>query len=76
VALREVYFNPGTSADAGGRQRSRPGQLAGWSGRAGLQYHHQLPDPRLYDVTGGSVQIDGIDVRHARQHRWLPPSAS
>ncbi len=23
--------------------------------------------PRLYDVTGGSVQIDGLDVRHVRQ---------
>ena len=23
--------------------------------------------PRLYDVTGGSVQLDGIDVRHLRQ---------
>ncbi len=23
--------------------------------------------PRLYDVTGGAVEIDGLDVRHARQ---------
>jgi ABC-type bacteriocin/lantibiotic exporter with double-glycine peptidase domain len=23
--------------------------------------------PRLYDVTGGSVQIDGLDVRHVHQ---------
>src|SRR6516225_10146375 len=71
VALREVYFRyAGTAADAlaGVSFKADPGQrvaLVGPSGAGKTTISYLIP--RLYDVTGGSVQIDGLDVRHAHQ---------
>src|SRR3984957_9112465 len=48
------------------RGRPRAAGGAGRAGRAGKTTISYLI-PRLYDVTGGSVQIDGIDVRHIHQ---------
>jgi ATP-binding cassette subfamily B protein len=71
VALSEVHFSyPGAPVDAlaGVSLKADPGQLValvGPSGAGTTTIRYLIP--RLYDVTGGSVQIDGIDVRHARQ---------
>ncbi len=71
VALREVYFRyPGVPTDAlaGVSFNADPGQLVALVGPSGAgKTTISYLIPRLYDVTGGSVQIDGIDVRHARQ---------
>src|SRR5690348_931200 len=71
VALREVYFGyPGAPANAlaGVSLEAGPGQLVALVGPSGAgKTTISYLIPRLYDVTGGSVQIDGIDVRHARQ---------
>ena len=71
VALREVHFRyPGTPADAlaGVNLTAGPGQLVALVGPSGAgKTTISYLIPRLYDVTGGSVQIDGVDVRHARQ---------
>src|SRR5438094_6818996 len=71
VALREVYFRySGTPADAlaGVSFEADPGQLVALVGPSGAgKTTISYLIPRLYDVTGGSVQIDGVDVRHARQ---------
>jgi ATP-binding cassette subfamily B protein len=71
VALREVYFRyAGTAADAvsGVSLRAGPGQLVALVGPSGAgKTTISYLIPRLYDVTGGSVQIDGADVRHVRQ---------
>jgi ATP-binding cassette, subfamily B, bacterial len=71
VALREVYFRyPGTSQDAlaGVSLEADPGQLVALVGPSGAgKTTISYLIPRLYDVTGGSVQIDGADVRHVRQ---------
>jgi ATP-binding cassette subfamily B protein len=71
VALREVYFRyPGTPQDAlaGVSFEADPGQLAALVGPSGAgKTTISYLIPRLYDVTGGSVQIDGVDVRHVRQ---------
>jgi ATP-binding cassette subfamily B protein len=71
VALREVYFGyPGAPADAlaGVSLEADPGQLVALVGPSGAgKTTISYLIPRLYDVTGGSVEIDGIDVRHARQ---------
>ena len=32
--------------------------------------------PRFYDVTGGSILIDGVDLRHVRWRRCAARSAS
>ncbi len=71
VALREVYFRyPGTPVDAlaGVSFDAGPGQLVALvrpSGAGKTTISYLIP--RLYDITGGSVQIDGLDVRHVRQ---------
>ncbi len=71
VALREVYFRyPGTPQDAlaGVSLHADPGQLVALVGPSGAgKTTISYLIPRLYDVTGGSVQIDGVDVRHVRQ---------
>src|SRR5215471_12593899 len=71
VALREVYFRyPGASVDAlaGVSFKAGPGQLVALVGPSGAgKTTISYLIPRLYDVTGGSVQIDGVDVRHVRQ---------
>jgi len=71
VALREVYFRyPDTPVDAlaGVSFEADPGQLVALVGPSGAgKTTISYLIPRLYDVTGGSVQIDGVDVRRARQ---------
>jgi ATP-binding cassette subfamily B protein len=71
VALREVYFRyPGARVDAlaGVSLQAGPGQLVALVGPSGAgKTTISYLIPRLYDVTGGSVQIDGVDVRHVRQ---------
>jgi ATP-binding cassette subfamily B protein len=71
VAVSEVYFHyPGTSQDAlaGVSFEADPGQLVALVGPSGAgKTTISYLIPRLYDVTGGSVQIDGADVRHVRQ---------
>ena len=71
VALREVYFRyPRTPVDAlaGVSFDAGPGQLVALVGPSGAgKTTISYLIPRLYDVTGGSVQIDGLDVRHVRQ---------
>jgi ATP-binding cassette, subfamily B, bacterial len=71
VELREVYFRySGVTEDAlrGVSLHSDPGQLVALVGPSGAgKTTISYLIPRLYDVTGGSVQIDGIDVRHVRQ---------
>jgi ATP-binding cassette, subfamily B, bacterial len=71
VALREVYFRyAGAPADAltGVSLQADPGQLVALVGPSGAgKTTISYLIPRLYDVTGGSVQIDGVDVRHVRQ---------
>jgi ATP-binding cassette subfamily B protein len=70
VALREIYFRyPGAPVDAlaGVNLKAGPGQLVALVGPSGAgKTTISYLIPRLY-VTGGSVQIDGVDVRHARQ---------
>src|SRR5215813_8564009 len=71
VALRDVYFRyPGAPVDAlaGVSLHADPGQLVALVGPSGAgKTTISYLIPRLYDVTGGSVQIDGLDVRHVRQ---------
>ena len=71
VALNDVHFRyPGVEQDAlkGVSFEADPGQLVALVGPSGAgKTTISYLIPRLYDVTGGSVQIDGIDVRHARQ---------
>ena len=71
VALREVHFRyPGVPQDAlaGVSLHADPGQLVALVGPSGAgKTTISYLIPRLYDVTGGSVQIDGVDVRHLRQ---------
>jgi ATP-binding cassette subfamily B protein len=71
VALNEVYFHyPGAPTDAlaGVTLRADPGQLVALVGPSGAgKTTISYLIPRLYDVIGGSVLIDGVDVRHARQ---------
>lgn len=71
VALSEVYFRyPGAPVDAlaGVSLEADPSQLVALVGPSGAgKTTISYLIPRLYDVTGGSVQIDGLDVRHVRQ---------
>src|SRR6266700_2250587 len=70
VVLREVYFRySGVADDAlrGVSLHAGPGQLVALVGPSGAgKTTISYLIPRLYDVTGGSVQIDGLDVRHVR----------
>src|SRR6266568_915340 len=71
VALRDVHFHyPGTgeNALAGVSFEAGPGQLlalVGPSGAGKTTISYLIP--RLYDVTGGAIEIDGFDVRQVRQ---------
>src|SRR6266567_1106832 len=71
VAPREVYFRyPGAPVDAlaGISLEADPSRLVALVGPSGAgKTTISYLIPRLYDVTGGSVQIDGVDVRHVRQ---------
>ncbi|HJY66433.1 MAG TPA: ABC transporter ATP-binding protein, partial [Streptosporangiaceae bacterium] len=70
VALRDVHFRyPGVAAEAlaGVSLSASPGQLVALVGPSGAgKTTISYLIPRLYDVTGGSVEIDGIDVRLVR----------
>jgi ATP-binding cassette subfamily B protein len=71
VALEQVSFRyPGAQVDtlAGVTLNAEPGQLVALVGPSGAgKTTISYLIPRLYDVTGGAVLIDGVDVRHARQ---------
>ncbi len=71
VALRDVYFRyGGVSEDAlrGVSFEADPGQLVALVGPSGAgKTTISYLIPRLYDVTGGSIEIDGTDVRQVRQ---------
>src|SRR5450755_4117507 len=75
VALREVHFRyPGAPADAlaGVNLKAGPGQLVALVGPSGAGKNTiSYLIPRLYDVTGGSVQIDGVDVGFVTQESYL-----
>ena len=70
VALNDVYFRyTGVSEDAlrGVSFEADPGQLVALVGPSGAgKTTISYLIPRLYDVTGGSIEIDGIDVRQVR----------
>ena len=71
VALADVYFRyPGVDDDAlkGVSFAAEPGHLVALVGPSGAgKTTISYLIPRLYDVTGGSIEIDGIDVRHIRE---------
>jgi len=71
VALRDVRFRyPGVPTDAlsGVSLEANPGHLVALVGPSGAgKTTISYLIPRLYDVTGGSVEIDGLDVRKVRQ---------
>src|SRR5580658_6348955 len=71
VALRDVHFRySGTEVDAlkGVSLSAEPGHLVALVGPSGAgKTTISYLIPRLYDVTGGSVEIDGLDVRRVRQ---------
>jgi ATP-binding cassette, subfamily B, bacterial len=71
VALRDVSFRyPGTEQHAltGVSFEADPGQLVALVGPSGAgKTTISYLIPRLYDVTGGAIEIDGLDVRHVRQ---------
>jgi ATP-binding cassette subfamily B protein len=71
VSLQDVSFRyPGAPQDslAGVSFDAGPGQLVALVGPSGAgKTTISYLIPRLYDVTGGSVRIDGADVRHVHQ---------
>ncbi len=71
VALRDVRFRyPGVSADALSDVSlgAGPGHLVALVGPSGAgKTTISYLIPRLYDVTGGVVEVNGLDVRHVRQ---------
>jgi ATP-binding cassette, subfamily B, bacterial len=70
VALRDVHFRyPGVVAEAltGVSLAAEPGQLVALVGPSGAgKTTISYLIPRLYDVTGGAVEVDGVDVRRVR----------
>jgi ATP-binding cassette subfamily B protein len=70
VALRDVHFRyPGVAAEAlaGVSLAASSGQLVALVGPSGAgKTTISYLIPRLYDVTEGSVEIDGVDVRRVR----------
>jgi ATP-binding cassette, subfamily B, bacterial len=70
VALLDVHFHyPGAEEEAlrGVSLDADPGQLVALVGPSGAgKTTISYLIPRLYDVTGGAVEIDGLDVRHVR----------
>src|ERR1700689_85163 len=70
VALRDVHFRyPGVAAEAltGVSLAAEPGQLVALVGPSGAgKTTISYLIPRLYDVTGGAVEVDGVDVRRVR----------
>jgi ATP-binding cassette, subfamily B, bacterial len=71
VALRDVHFRySGTDEDAlkGVSLSAEPGHLVALVGPSGAgKTTISYLIPRLYDVTGGAVEIDGLDVRRVHQ---------
>jgi ATP-binding cassette subfamily B protein len=71
IALRDVRFRyPGASAGAlsGVSLGADPGQLVALVGPSGAgKTTISYLIPRLYDVTAGAVEVDGLDVRRVRQ---------
>ena len=71
VALRDVHFRyTGVPEDAlrGVSFEADPGHLVALVGPSGAgKTTISYLIPRLYDVTGGAIEIDGIDVRRVRQ---------
>src|SRR5579863_1500790 len=71
VALRDVHFRySGTEVDAlkGVSFLAEPGHLVALVGPSGAgKTTISYLIPRLYDVTGGSVEIDALDVRRVHQ---------
>ena len=71
VALRDVHFRyTGVPEDAlrGVSFSADPGQLVALVGPSGAgKTTISYLIPRLYDVTGGAIEIDGLDVRQVRQ---------
>jgi ATP-binding cassette subfamily B protein len=71
VALRDVHFRyAGVPDDAlrGVSFEADPGQLVALVGPSGAgKTTISYLIPRLYDVTGGAIEIDGTDVRRVRQ---------
>jgi ATP-binding cassette, subfamily B, bacterial len=70
VSLADVHFRyPGVANEAlrGVSLSADPGQLVALVGPSGAgKTTISYLIPRLYDVTGGAVEIDGIDVRQVR----------
>jgi ATP-binding cassette subfamily B protein len=71
VVLRDVRFRySAASAEAlsGVSLGAAPGQLVALVGPSGAgKTTISYLIPRLYDVTAGAVEVDGLDVRHVRQ---------
>jgi ATP-binding cassette subfamily B protein len=67
-ALRRVTFSYSNRAahPRQPRPRRQPGSSVALVGATGSGKTTIAPHPRFYDVTGGSVSIDGVDVRPAR----------